>query len=286
VRGGHRPWHKGCCHILGGDAGDQPTVRSLGWEQGRKTWGDVHVPGLGHSGTERKGCFKLPSLQKAVGAGLQGPTFTAGSAVGSGRNGWKSGVFGGVRWIFHRPVLLGQAGMLGDAGGTHAAERGGDPPHRRDSQWKGRPWRRGSPASVLFPPAFSWKKERLGLQLQPRARLENLKTFLHASSFRLRMSILRMRSSVAAAGPRCAGGSRPSRSPGELCVAVPSGGAPTGGGHSACSPSLALFSFFACFSHPRGTSEISRRQLESAQACAWANKLKMPHSPKLHYYRL
>lgn len=44
--------------------------------------------------------------------------------------------------------------------------------------------------------------------------------------------------------------------------------------------------FFGCFSHPGGTFEISQRQLESALAYGSANKLKMPHSPKLHYYRL
>lgn len=52
-------------------------------------------------------------------------------------------------------------------------------------------------------------------------------------------------------------------------------------------PALPHFSlFFGCFFHPGGTFEISQRQLESALASAWANKLEMPHSPKLHYYRL
>lgn len=53
------------------------------------------------------------------------------------------------------------------------------------------------------------------------------------------------------------------------------------------SPLLSHFlSFFACFPHPGGTFEIFQHQLESAQTYALANKLKMPHSPKLHYYRL
>lgn len=60
----------------------------------------------------------------------------------------------------------------------------------------------------------------------------------------------------------------------------------TGARHIVFSPSLSFFSSFASFSHPGGTFEISQRQLESALAYAAANKLEMPHSPKLHYYRL
>ena len=81
-------------------------VKSLGWEQGRKTWGHVHVPGLGHSGTERRRCFKLLSLQKAVGGDPQGLKFTAGSEMGSGRNGWKSGFFDGVKWVLPRACVV------------------------------------------------------------------------------------------------------------------------------------------------------------------------------------
>lgn len=60
----------------------------------------------------------------------------------------------------------------------------------------------------------------------------------------------------------------------------------TGAHHIVFSPFLSFFSCFASSSHPGGTFEISQRQLESALAYAVANKLEMPRSPKLHYYRL
>lgn len=82
------------------------------------------------------------------------------------------------------------------------------------------------------------------------------------------------------------GRSHPPQSPATFCILFPSGKTPTGGCHTVFCPFFSFFSFFARFSCPGGTFEISQRQLESALAYASANKLKMPHSPKLHYYRL
>lgn len=81
-------------------------VTSFGWKQGRKTWGHFHVPGLGQSGTGRKRFFKLLPLQKAGGVDVRGLKLMAGSEKGSGRNGWKSGFFNSVKWVFPRTCVV------------------------------------------------------------------------------------------------------------------------------------------------------------------------------------
>lgn len=148
---------------------------------------------------------------------------------------------------FHGPVLFAQAWTLGNAGGTHTAKCSGDSTRccasgMSDHSGKGcQPW-------VSSPPHFPGKKERPHLCLQTMGNLENLKTFLHPSSFLVKDEDSQYKIQRGGClAPMCAGGLCSSQSPSEFCILFPSGGTPTGGCHTVFSHFLSFFSYFCTF---------------------------------------